>query len=196
MREARLAQGSGFSRLRRIKMPGDPSPKRKTHKSASFKRSGMAICRPSVTTTPFTLGDCISADLANCDGDFECLDCKSKSGVDLRQTVPAGSYPPNAWGLYDTQGNFNELMQDCWHDNYEDAPIDGSAGDDGKGRRRTRRGGSWQSYPRGVCARPFAAVRVPPSVAGSLVSDWREASKTDATPIPRRICEVSGSSGR
>ena len=40
---------------------------------------------------------------------------------------PVGSYLPNAFGLYDTAGNQWELVQDCWHDNYQGAPRDGSA---------------------------------------------------------------------
>ena len=32
--------------------------------------------------------------------------------------APVGSFPPNPWCLYDTIGNFEELTQDCWHDDY------------------------------------------------------------------------------
>lgn len=33
----------------------------------------------------------------------------------------------NAFGLHDMSGNVREWVQDCWHDNYNGAPIDGSA---------------------------------------------------------------------
>jgi len=43
------------------------------------------------------------------------------------QTSPAGSFKPNAFGLYDMQGNVWEWVTDCNHKNYEGAPTDGSA---------------------------------------------------------------------
>ncbi len=63
-------------------------------------------------------------------------------------TAPVGSYAANAFGLHDTAGNVWEWAEDCWHDNYNGAPIDGSAwtsgGDCG---RRVLRGGSWSGRP-------------------------------------------------
>jgi len=38
-----------------------------------------------------------------------------------------GQKLPNAFGLYDMHGNVDEFVEDCWHDSYEGAPIDGSA---------------------------------------------------------------------
>ena len=63
-----------------------------------------------------------------------------------RQTSPVGSFAPNGFGLYDMHGNVCEWVEDCWHDNYEGAPSDGSAwtidslvGED----KRVWRGGSY-----------------------------------------------------
>ena len=42
-------------------------------------------------------------------------------------TVIVGSYPANAFGLYDMHGNVWEWMEDCWHDDYNGAPSDGRA---------------------------------------------------------------------
>ncbi|AXS81051.1 formylglycine-generating enzyme family protein [Dechloromonas sp. HYN0024] len=56
-----------------------------------------------------------------------------------------GDLRPNAWGLHDMSGNVREWTLDCWHDNYQGAPADGSAwlagGDCAK---RVERGGSWK----------------------------------------------------
>lgn len=40
---------------------------------------------------------------------------------------PVGMNPPNAFGLYDMTGNIAEITLDCWHENYDGAPVDGSA---------------------------------------------------------------------
>ena len=42
-------------------------------------------------------------------------------------TSPVGSFPPNAWGLFDMLGNATEWVEDCFHQGYLHAPPDGSA---------------------------------------------------------------------
>ncbi len=42
-------------------------------------------------------------------------------------TVAVGSFPANAFGLHDMHGNVWEWVEDCWHDDYTDAPTNGSA---------------------------------------------------------------------
>jgi formylglycine-generating enzyme required for sulfatase activity len=69
---------------------------------------------------------------------------------DYKKTAPVGSFKPNTFGLYDTAGNVYEWVQDCWHDNYNRAPADGSAWketSDENCRQRVIRGGSWFSTP-------------------------------------------------
>ena len=67
-----------------------------------------------------------------------------------RGTVEVGSYPANAFGLYDVHGNVWEWVEDCWHDDHNDAPSDGSAWTsdcDRDPQYRVLRGGSWYSVP-------------------------------------------------
>jgi formylglycine-generating enzyme required for sulfatase activity len=58
-------------------------------------------------------------------------------------TAPVGSFPPNQFGLYDMHGNVMEWTQDCWNDNYNGAPIDGSAWMSGDCSIHPVRGGSF-----------------------------------------------------
>ncbi len=62
------------------------------------------------------------------------------------KTHPVGKRNPNAFGLYDMSGNVWEWVQDCWHDNYNKAPRDGSSWQEqnnGDCNSRVLRGGFW-----------------------------------------------------
>jgi formylglycine-generating enzyme required for sulfatase activity len=62
-------------------------------------------------------------------------------------TAPVGSYRANAFGLYDMLGNVWEWTEDCWNENYTNAPTDGSVWTTGNCSRRVVRGGSWYLNP-------------------------------------------------
>jgi formylglycine-generating enzyme required for sulfatase activity/uncharacterized caspase-like protein len=69
----------------------------------------------------------------------------SATGTPQRQTVPVGSYQPNAFGLFDVHGNVWEWTEDCWNANHNGAPGDGSARTSGDCGQRVLRGGSWNT---------------------------------------------------
>ena len=60
------------------------------------------------------------------------------------KTAPVGSFPPDRLGVHDVLGNVWEWLEDCYHENYEGAPGDGSARTtqcSGPDRRIVRGGG-------------------------------------------------------
>jgi formylglycine-generating enzyme required for sulfatase activity len=81
-------------------------------------------CRAG-TTTPFHFGETITTELTNYDGDYTYA--SGLKGKYRKQTTEVGTFPPNAFGLYDMHGNVWEWCQDTWHDSYKGAPTDGSA---------------------------------------------------------------------
>jgi formylglycine-generating enzyme required for sulfatase activity len=62
------------------------------------------------------------------------------------RTLPVGSFPPNAFGLYDMTGNVAQWVEDCYHDSYRGAPVDGKAWLTGDCSKRNVRGGAWSLH--------------------------------------------------
>jgi len=94
-------------------------------------------CRAG-TTTPFNFGSAINGDKANCNGSWP---FGEREGKYHGKTSEAGSYPANAWGLYDMHGNVWEWCSD-WYDVYPSVEVTDPAG--GLiGTNRITRGGCW-----------------------------------------------------
>jgi formylglycine-generating enzyme required for sulfatase activity len=74
--------------------------------------------------------------------------CRGCGEVPADRTMPAGSFPANPFGLFDTAGNAAEWVEDCWNDSYHGAPADGSAWTRAQCQERVLRGGSYGNDPR------------------------------------------------
>jgi formylglycine-generating enzyme required for sulfatase activity len=99
------------------------------------------------STTSYYWGDVPSHDLANY-GIEHCFPCgAAKEGRDRWYfTSPVGSFPPNAFGLYDALGNVWQWTADCMHYGFTGAPSDGLAWTTDANdacHNRVLRGGSW-----------------------------------------------------
>ena len=76
-------------------------------------------CRAG-TTTPFYFGESISTNQANCEFDQHVPLGK----LMLEKTTPVGSFPHNAFGLYDMHGNVGQWCQDsCGNADYPQQDV-------------------------------------------------------------------------
>lgn len=98
------------------------------------------------TSGPFSFAMPVTTDKAAYDSSRTYAD--SPKSRPRKKTVPIGSFPPNDYGLHEMHGNVQEWVQDCWHDDYDGAPNDGSAweADDQEGMRVIR-GGHYSTHP-------------------------------------------------
>jgi formylglycine-generating enzyme required for sulfatase activity len=92
------------------------------------------------TKTPFYWGEragdgCDYEHVASCGGRAD-------------KTAVVGSHKPNPWGLYDMLGNVSEWIEDCYTENYDNAPKDGNAVTTNDCNSRVYRCGSWYNLPR------------------------------------------------
>jgi formylglycine-generating enzyme required for sulfatase activity len=104
------------------------------------------------TTTPFYCGETISTDLANYDGNYTYG--QGQKGEYREKTTEVGKFPANPFGLYNMCGNVWEWCEDGWHENYINAPTDGSAWTSPSTEYMLLRGGSWYDYA-GYCRSAF-----------------------------------------
>ena len=109
-------------------------------------------CRAG-TATPFNLEKSLDASEANFYGHypyeieenyFNDSVLEARPGQYRGETVPVGSFSPNAWGLYDCHGNVNEWCWDYYgpYDPAQNADPTGAP----DGTRHVYRGGGWNDF--------------------------------------------------
>jgi formylglycine-generating enzyme required for sulfatase activity len=139
------------------------------------------------TKTAYPWGSSASHDQANYGADVCCSGFASGRDKWLN-TSPVGSFPPNAFGLYDMHGNVLQWVADCFASSYADLPTDGSANEavvqlkttgpleamNGKSScsYRMLRGGNWGDPP-AMIRSAFRNWSPPP---GSTLEDYRSAA--------------------
>ncbi|MCA9960253.1 MAG: formylglycine-generating enzyme family protein [Anaerolineales bacterium] len=101
-------------------------------------------CRAG-SMTPFYFGETVTTDLVNYVGEHTYG--LAPKGIYRHETTEVGSFPPNAFGLYDMHGNVWEWCADGWHDDYSGAPTNGRVWQGGNTEYRVLRGGCWHDTP-------------------------------------------------
>lgn len=104
-------------------------------------------CRAE-TNTLFNFMDLVNTRTINYNGVNPELHQENYWRLDKKGTRPVGQVgKPNGFGLYDMHGNVMEWCADAWHENYKQAPRDGSVwGEGSNDLLRVARGGSWAVF--------------------------------------------------
>ncbi|MCB1734354.1 MAG: SUMF1/EgtB/PvdO family nonheme iron enzyme [Gammaproteobacteria bacterium] len=89
------------------------------------------------TTTPYSFGEELPENHANCE------DCGSQ--WDKKTTSPVGSFGANAFGLSDMHGNVMEWVEDCYVPRYDGISANGQARIDADCQQRVLRDGHWKA---------------------------------------------------
>ena len=117
------------------------------------------------TITPFYTGTCLTPDQANFNGNEPYTNCEK--GEFRNAAMPVGSFPPNAFGLYDMHGNIWEWTND-WYGEYDmndtlnpHGPKDGT--------RKVDRGGGYYD-PAWRCRSAYRGGGTSPGNRGTGIS--------------------------
>lgn len=121
-------------------------------------------CRAG-TDTLFSFGETLTVDVANFNGEHTFRE--EPRGYYRHVTTAGGTFPPNAFGLYDMHGNLWEWCEDTWLDEYSSSPRDGSSYQNKENPYRVVRGGSWHEPP-SLC-RSASRLRVLQSEADEVM---------------------------
>ena len=89
------------------------------------------------TTTIYAFGDRLETSQA-----------RFRLGLNPSTPAPVGTFPPNAFGLYDMHGNAAEIVADCYADQHTGLPPTGAARTGCREAKYVLRGGSWQMLKR------------------------------------------------
>ena len=118
------------------------------------------------TTTSYSFGNddrllCDYARFADLGSLYAWRDtCRSDTTTD--GPIQVGKLKPNAWGIFDMQGNVAEWVEDCWTSNWAEIPTDGSAfARPGNCEMGVVRGGGWISNSRRLRPAYRTKVRTP-----------------------------------
>jgi formylglycine-generating enzyme required for sulfatase activity len=133
---------------------------RKLSESPAERKAGRAYRLPTEaewehacragTAGLFSFGNSLSARQAN---------IATEKEARLNRTTTVGSYPPNAWGLFDMHGNVREWCRDGPR-TYTTRAVDDPRGPEASGGQRVIRGGSW-GLPEWFCRSSLRLERVP-----------------------------------
>ncbi len=117
------------------------------------------------TTTPFYTGDCLTTDQANFNGEEPYGN--GEKGQKRGKALPVGSFPPNAFGLYDMHGNTWEWTND-WYGEYDIGEKLNPQGPD-RGTKKVDRGGGFYD-PAWGCRSACRGGGTPPGNRGMGIS--------------------------